>query len=223
MSFTVLAATQHAHQIRALLAQEFTEGAIACETCRSDEMLERSARSRPDLVIAPITEGEQVEDMLTQLRRVSPGTRMLLLAGIPTQDMALHAIRSGASGILSDEPDLPALPAAVRTVRDGGVWFEQDLLYRTLHGLLCAPTAAAEADHQLTAREDEILTLIGEGLSNKEIGRRLAISDATVKTHLHRIYLKLNRSGRIKAFRAQPGGWGANSGWGGTSGWGSLS
>ena len=61
-------------------------------------------------------------------------------------------------------------------------------------------------DSKLTRREDEILRLIGTGLTNKEIGRRLKISDNTVKTHLHRVYTKLNQSGRFKAFLAQPKG-----------------
>jgi Response regulator containing a CheY-like receiver domain and an HTH DNA-binding domain len=52
----------------------------------------------------------------------------------------------------------------------------------------------------LTAREREILDLVGAALSNKEIARKLAISDKTVKTHLHHIYVKLQRSGRYKAF-----------------------
>ena len=56
----------------------------------------------------------------------------------------------------------------------------------------------------LTHREEEILQLIGHGLSNKEIGRRLEISDQTVKTHLHRVYSKLHKSGRYKAYLAQP-------------------
>lgn len=217
MLFTVLAATRHAGEVPSLLAQAFPKDELACASCRPDEMLERSARFRPDLVLAHIQDSDPVEDMVAHLRRVSPGTRMLLLAGIPTQDMAVHAIRCGASGILSDDPELPALAAAIRVVRDGGVWFDPDLLYRTLHGLLCAPAASAETEHQLTSREEEILTLIGEGLSNKEIGRRLAISDATVKTHLHRVYLKLNRSGRIKAFRSQAPAWGSPSGWGSLS------
>jgi DNA-binding NarL/FixJ family response regulator len=60
-------------------------------------------------------------------------------------------------------------------------------------------------EHKLTQREEEILRLIGTGLTNKEIARRLAISDKTVKTHLHHVYVKLHRSGRYKAFLSRPG------------------
>jgi LuxR family maltose regulon positive regulatory protein len=57
-------------------------------------------------------------------------------------------------------------------------------------------------DSQLTEREREILELTGKGLSNKEIARHLNISHNTVKTHLHRVYVKVEKSGRIKAFHA---------------------
>lgn len=65
--------------------------------------------------------------------------------------------------------------------------------------------AHRSAEHKLTQREEEVLRLIGTGLTNKEMARRLAISDKTVKTHLHHIYVKLHRSGRYKAFLSQPG------------------
>jgi DNA-binding CsgD family transcriptional regulator len=76
-----------------------------------------------------------------------------------------------------------------------------------LHALGAQPVAHTPAppaeEGTLTRREHEIMLLIGTGLTNKEIARRLAISDHTVKTHLHRVYVKLHRSGRYKALLAQ--------------------
>jgi DNA-binding NarL/FixJ family response regulator len=66
--------------------------------------------------------------------------------------------------------------------------------------------ACGDSGLRLTPREEQILRFIGCGMSNKEIGRQLEISHNTVKTHLHRVYVKLNRSGRFEAFLTQPEG-----------------
>lgn len=182
---------------------------FVCASCEVARLMEDASRLRPDIAIAEIPEGELVERTLRQLRRVSPGTRVLLAAEVATQDLVMGAIRGGAAGILEGLPDADDVAQALAVVQADGAWYDHELLYRTLHQCLSTPhapaPAAASAETPLTAREEEILSLAGDGLSNKEIGRQLAISDTTVKTHLHRIYVKLNRSGRYKAFLSQPG------------------
>lgn len=181
---------------------------FVCASCDLARLLDDASHLRPDIAIAEIPEGELVERTLRQLRRVSPGTRVLLAAEVATQDLVIGAIRGGAAGILEGLPDPDDVAQALAAVQADGAWYDHELLYRTLHQCLSTPHAAAPTatggENRLTAREEEILSLAGDGLSNKEIGRQLAISDTTVKTHLHRIYMKLNRSGRYKAFLSQP-------------------
>ncbi len=198
---------------------------FVCASCEVERLMETASQLRPDVVIAEIHDGATVERILRQLRRVSPGTRVLLAAETATHDLVMGAIRGGAAGILQGTPDADDVAQALAAVSTDGAWYDHELLYQTLHQCLATPEAAAKAATQaaqatqpahqptlsssgdmplLTKREEEILTLIGDGLSNKEIGRRLEISDTTVKTHLHKIYTKLNQSGRYKAFRAQP-------------------
>ncbi len=181
---------------------------FSCACCGVDQLMDEAARRHPDVVIAEITRGTTVERFLRQLRRASPGTRTLLAATIPTQDIVIGAIRGGAAGILQGPLEPDEVAQALAAVHAGGAWYDHDMLYQTLHQCLItaavAPPRQSPPETPLTPREEEVLVLIGDGLSNKEIARRLAISDTTVKTYLHRIYTKLNRSGRYKAFRAKP-------------------
>jgi DNA-binding NarL/FixJ family response regulator len=118
----------------------------------------------------------------------------------------LAFVRFGACGcvLTSDHPAVVA--KAVRSVHEGDTWFGRSNLLLALRSLVgTAPRIAPRVDDgRLTAREEEIFDLIGHGLTNKEIARQLNISDNTVKTHLHRIYVKLQLSGRYKALTSQP-------------------
>jgi DNA-binding NarL/FixJ family response regulator len=93
----------------------------------------------------------------------------------------------------------------VRSVHEGDTWFGRSALLQALRSLI-GPTPALRAieEGRLTHREEEIFNLVGRALTNKEIARQLEISDHTVKTHLHRIYVKLRQSGRYKALLLQP-------------------
>jgi ATP/maltotriose-dependent transcriptional regulator MalT len=92
---------------------------------------------------------------------------------------------------------------AVMAVHAGDPWFGRTALLQALRSRVATePVQEVSAEDQalLTRREREILGLIGSAMSNKEIARILKISDKTVKTHLHHIYVKLHQSGRYKAF-----------------------
>jgi len=129
----------------------------------------------------------------------------LILYDVYSQDLIVESIRQGASGCLLKSSDASLCAKAVRTVNRGETWYGRMALLEALKLQIgIKPTTAQPDDGKLTPREEEILQLIGSGLTNKEIGRKLDISDKTVKTHLHHIYVKLNLSGRFKAFLAQP-------------------
>jgi DNA-binding NarL/FixJ family response regulator len=127
----------------------------------------------------------------------------LLLYSACTRDDVIEAIRIGAMGCVARSADPSLVAKAVRTVFTGATWFGRTALLQALRSQIGMDAPAAPDAGKLTQREEEILRLIGQGLSNKEIGRRLQISDHTVKTHLHRVYAKLHQSGRYKAFLAQ--------------------
>ena len=144
--------------------------------------------------------------ILAQVLHQYPDTRVLMLCDSPTQETVVGLIRQGASGCLFKSGPPALFPKAVRAVHAGEPWFGRRALLQALQTQISHPAAHPIADGVLTKREEQILRLIGSALSNKEIARQLKISDKTVKTHLHHIYVKLNQSGRYKALLSQPDG-----------------
>jgi DNA-binding NarL/FixJ family response regulator len=188
-------------------------GGIACEISTLHDLSARAAALKPDVALIEVGEGtESCWSALAKVRCLSPRTHTLMACDSCSQTVVLEAIKQGAHGCIckSAEPWLYA--KAVRSVHGGETWFGRTELLKALQLQIgIVPLTPIQTDDRLTPREEEILHLIGAGLSNKEIGRRLDISDKTVKTHLHRIYVKLNRSGRYKAYLSQPDPRGAMS------------
>lgn len=162
---------------------------------------------RPDvLILEHSRERNDVQQLLPPLLRVNPRTRVLLLCETHSPDLMPAFVRWGACGCLLTS-DTPALVAkAVRSVHHGDTWFDRSSLVFAVQILAGkTPAVRPEADEGLlTPREEEIFELIACGLSNKEVARRLDLSDHTVKTHLHRIYVKLQQSGRYRALLSHP-------------------
>lgn len=213
MQIKLLVACREKDQARAVCANlvQAAGGSLAGEATDIAGALHRAADTTPDVLLLEHTrrEEESAWNVLSQLGGASGSTRALLLCDAYTHQMVIAFIQRGASGCLlkSSAPSLHA--KAVVAVHQGEPWFGRTALLQALRSQIAERSAAPTllpADHDLlTAREREILGLIGNALSNKEIARQLAISDMTVKTHLHRIYVKLNKSGRYKAFLSNAG------------------
>ena len=189
------------------IAQETATG-IAIFTTDLQKLLADAASIQPDvLLIEHRLLRDQVQQVLAALLHLRPAPRVLFLCHSCTHDLMLAFVRCGACGCVLDS-DHPAVVAkAVRSVHEGDTWFGRSNLLLALRSLVgTAPRIAPQVDQgRLTAREEEVFDLIGRGLTNKEIARQLDISDHTVKTHLHRVYVKLQQSGRYKALLSQPG------------------
>jgi len=191
--------------IRSGLEQEDSTG-IASEITELEHVLESASGIQPDvLLLEKSPSGESTRQLVSLIARVSRFTRILMLCDACTDDLIIESIQQGAGGCILESSPPSLLAKAVRAVFHGESWYGRMALLQALQSQVCHSTTANEFDeHRLTPREEEILHLIGSGLTNKEIGRHLEISDKTVKTHLHRVYVKLNRSGRFKAFLTQP-------------------
>ena len=178
---------------------------IECSTVDLDFALATAAAMRPDVMLLERSgDSKAALGVLDAINTVSPGTRTLLLCDSCNQQLIIDCIKLGASGCLPRSSDPQLLIKAVCSAFRGETWYGRAALLQALRSQVSRIPALRVDDTSLTRREDEILHLIGAGLSNKEIGRRLEISDKTVKTHLHHIYVKLNLSGRYKAFLSQP-------------------
>jgi DNA-binding NarL/FixJ family response regulator len=124
--------------------------------------------------------------------------------------MIFHALKAGACGYVLKRSDENEVLHAISEVRAGGAPMTSEIARMVVRSFLGAPAASSSETESLSAREMEILALLAEGLSNKEIGTRLHISFATVRTHLMHIYEKLHVRCRTEAaakyHRSNPGG-----------------
>ena len=142
-------------------------------------------------------------DGLAATRRILadvPATRILILTTFDLDEYAFEALRAGASGFLLKDAPAEDIVHAVRTVARGEATLAPALTRRLVEHFAARPRPDAfPALATLTARELEVLRLLAAGGSNADIGSRLALSEATVKTHVGRLLDKLDVRDRVQA------------------------
>ena len=159
-------------------------------------------RLRPDIALMdirmPHLDGIEATRSITH---TLPATRVIILTTYDLDEYVFEALRAGACGFLLKDVRAAELANAVRTVSDGGALLAPTVTLRMISQFARSP-GPAQRDRllaMLTPRECEVLQLVGHGLSNTEIAARLVISQATAKTHVARILLKLGLRDRVQA------------------------
>ncbi len=167
------------------------------------EAVELALRESPDVALVdlrmPRLDGAGVTAALAEQ---APSIRVLILTTYADDDAVLPALRAGAAGYLTKDTTGEALIAAVREVAAGRTVLDaavQARLVELLRAPAAAPPEAPRAEplpETLTPREVDVVRLVADGLSNKQVARRLFVSEATVKTHLNHVLAKLDVEGR---------------------------
>ncbi|MFE4228721.1 response regulator [Arthrobacter sp. NPDC056886] len=178
------------------VAGEAADGRIGIEMCRT---------LAPDVVLMDVRMPDT--DGITATRRIveeCPQSRVIVLTTFDLDEYAFAALRAGASGFLLKDVGPAELLASIRAVAGGDAAISSRVSRRMLElfsqRLPSVPAAAGdEAVASLTPRELEILVAIARGLTNTEIGERLAVAESTVKTHVGRILMKLALRDRVHA------------------------
>ncbi|MDL4815662.1 response regulator [Actinomadura opuntiae] len=167
---------------------------IAGEAGDGREAVALAERLRPDVALVdlrmPVLDGVSAT---TEILARCPGTRVLILTTYDTDAEIERAVEAGAIGYLLKDATREQLADAVRAAARG----ETVLAPRVAQRLVARMRQPAPV--VLTAREAEVLNAVADGLSNADIGRRLVIAEATVKTHLLRVFAKLDVSDRTRA------------------------
>lgn len=189
------------------LAEDIT---VVVTATNGAEAVEAAELHRPDVVLMdlnmPVMGGVEA---IGHIQRGRPDTSVLVLTTFDDDESILAALRAGASGYLTKDADRTTILHAVRTAAQGQTVLAPEVQRRLL-ALASRPAPAPAAppedededeDVNLTAREREILALIGEGLRNPEIAAKLVISEATVKTHINNMFTKAGFHSRADAVR----------------------
>ena len=167
-----------------------------CQT--GEETLQAVRKNRPDILVLDIRmPAKNGLDVLRQMRKEGLRTRVIFLTAALDEDQALEAVRLGICGVVLKEMAPKLLIQCIRKVHAGGQWLERSSFGHALETVIRREAGAREIGGTLTPREVEIVRLLAGGLRNKEIGKRLFISEGTVKIHLHHIFDKLKLNSRV--------------------------
>ncbi|MCU7826413.1 response regulator [Kitasatospora sp. DSM 101779] len=170
------------------------------EAATVEQALARVPALRPDVAVLDmrLPDGDGVT-VCRELRSNMPDLACLILTSFDDEEALLDAIMAGASGYVLKQITGTDLVSAVRTVASGQSMLDPGATTR-LMARLRGDTAPPASDlPALTDREREILALIGEGLTNRQIGQRLYLAEKTVKNHISRLLAKLGVERRVQA------------------------
>ncbi|MFG3125167.1 response regulator [Streptomyces sp. NPDC048201] len=170
-----------------------------------DEAVRLVGELAPDVVLMdlrmPRCDGVEAT---RRIRQGHPGTQVVVLTTFADDESLFAALRAGARGYLTKDAGGEEIVRAVRSVLSGEAGLAPGIQLRLLEKLSQAEvrtTAPPEPPDGLTAHESEVLVLIGEGLTNQEIARKLHVSTATVKTHINNLFAKTGLKDRAQAVR----------------------
>jgi two-component system, NarL family, nitrate/nitrite response regulator NarL len=164
----------------------------------------QTASERPDVILLDLDlNGRNGGDLIPSLLSAYPAARILILTGLRDAEVHRRAVQLGAVGLVQKDMAAEVLVKAIEKVFSGEVWLDRSLTATVLTDLSHAGRARQADPEQariasLSRRESEVISLIAEGLSNKLIAGRMAITETTVRHHLTSIFSKLGVSDRLE-------------------------
>ena len=172
---------------------------VVARCVNAEEALTAVSRHRPDVLLLdlrlPRKDGLAV---LRELQQKKLSVKVVLLAAVLEEEEVLEAFRLGVRGMVLKEQAPQMVVRCVRRVHAGDQWVEKQACTRALRALLDREAGESAAASILTPREIQMVRMVAGGLRNKEMSQRLAISEGTVKIHLHHIYQKLKVENRVQ-------------------------
>lgn len=162
--------------------------------------VERVAETRPDIVLMDLR--MPVLDGVEATRRIvaaNPDVQVLVVTTFTTDDYVIDALKAGAMGYVLKDMSPEAILDAIRTVHSGDAVIAPAIAHRLVSEIQ-RPGGRRRDDAlaaELSERETEVLQLVGQGMTNAEVASRLFISEATVKSHVSRLMVKLDVGNRV--------------------------
>jgi two-component system, NarL family, response regulator len=165
---------------------------VVGHACNGEEAVERFAELQPDITLMDLRmPGMGGAPAIEAIRKKFDDARIIVLTTYDGDENIYRALKAGARGYLLKDSGKDDLLSAIRAVHEGRSYVPPEIATRLV--------TRTQAGAPLTTREIEVLQLMAEGKSNKEIGAALFISEGTVKTHVNSIHEKLSVSDRTEA------------------------
>ncbi|MER5626222.1 response regulator transcription factor [Streptosporangium sp. NPDC002544] len=177
---------------------------VVAEAADGREAIELTRAHRPDIAMLdirmPRLDGLSAA---AELRATMPQVAVIMLTTFDEDEYVSRALDEGAAGFLLKAADPRELIIGVRAVADGAAYLSPRIARKVIAqlggGRLSRAGTARRQVESLTAREREVLALVGRGMSNQDIGRELFLSEGTVKSHVSAILLRLGLNNRVQA------------------------
>jgi two-component system nitrate/nitrite response regulator NarL len=187
----------------ALTRSRFNFEVVACAISRSEIIRCMGAHTiEIALLSETLQEGPFVGfRVLSELRASYPATRTIALHKSVPHDLVVDAFRAGAKGVFCKAEPIEALYKCIRAVHAGQIWANSQQLNLLVEALVNAKplhVTSATGRRLLAKREEEVVNLVAEGLTNRDIAQKLGISEHTVSNYLFRVYEKLGISSRVE-------------------------
>lgn len=164
---------------------------VEAEVASADALQPTLAATPCDVLLLDLQMGRWMMDLIPQLARLAT---VVVLTATESPEVGVKALRLGARAVVHKRFAIETLMTALAAVNQGEVWMPPEV-----QAAVATPDGAAARD--LTAREHEIVCCVAHGLRNAEVGKKLAITEATVKTHLNNIFQKLGVRDRLELVR----------------------
>jgi DNA-binding NarL/FixJ family response regulator len=172
---------------------------VVAEAGNGQEAIDRARVNRPDIILMDVRmDGMDGIEACREIRSEFPETRVLMLTSFAEEETVVAALLAGAAGYVLKNVARSRLLEALRSVARGETLLDSKVTRSVLEKLQSG-TASKQSDDNLTEREREVLVLIADGATNKEIAAKLVVSENTARNHVSHILSKLGFSRRSEA------------------------
>lgn len=166
------------------------------------EALKQAAKLKPDVILMDMLMPEMNGlEAIAKLQELNPQVKVMVVSSLEDEEKILAAVQAGALGYFPKTAPRQYLLEGIRKVADGVPYLPAGIavkLFKGLRGMRQSHSGRSAVDEPLTSRQEELLMLIGEGRSDKEISEILHLSESTVRAHVHQIRLRLGLESRAQ-------------------------
>jgi two-component system, NarL family, nitrate/nitrite response regulator NarL len=187
-----------------MLIENYSHLEVVGEASNKAKALAETARARPHLVLLDLDLGDESGlDFMNELLAMDEELRVLVLTGVRDAELHRRAVQLGAMGVVMKDRAAEVLIKAIEKVHAGEVWLDHSTMAKVLMDARRSqerpkPNPEEAKIYSLTKREREIIALVAVGCGTRQLGKRLFISEKTVRNHLSTVYSKLGVSDRLE-------------------------